>query len=68
MSGCRIEIALVSEDGVVQLCAEDVRGGQVQKHIALKEAASRLDSLLVQAGVSEDEMLAEFRKLRSNQD
>lgn len=63
-----IEIALVSEDGVVQLCAEDVRGGQVQKHIALKEAASRLDSLLVQAGVSEDEMLAEFRKLRSNQD
>ncbi len=34
---------------------------------ALKEAASRLDSLLAQAGVSEDEMLDEFRKLRSDQ-
>ncbi len=33
---------------------------------ALKEAASRLDSLLAQAGVSEEEMLTEFRKLRGN--
>ncbi len=33
---------------------------------ALKEAASRLDALLAQAGVSEEDMLAEFRKLRGN--
>ena len=33
---------------------------------ALKEAASRLDSLLAQAGVSEEDMLTEFRKLRGN--
>ena len=33
---------------------------------ALKEAASRLDSLLAQAGVNEEDMLAEFRKLRGN--
>ena len=33
---------------------------------ALKEAASRLDALLVQAGVSEEEMLTEFRNLRGN--
>ncbi|MYD32086.1 MAG: type II toxin-antitoxin system Phd/YefM family antitoxin [Nitrospira sp. SB0677_bin_15] len=33
---------------------------------ALKEAASRLDALLAQAGVSEEEMLSEFRQLRNN--
>ena len=33
---------------------------------ALKEAASRLDALLAQAGVSEEEMLTEFRTLRGN--
>ncbi len=33
---------------------------------ALKEAASRLDALLAQASVSEEEMLSEFRQLRSN--
>ena len=33
---------------------------------SLKEAASRLDALLAQAGVSKEEMLAEFRKLRGN--
>ncbi len=33
---------------------------------ALKEAASRLDSLLAEAGISEEEMLKEFRKLRGN--
>ena len=32
---------------------------------ALKEAASHLDALLAQAGVSEEDMLSEFRKLRS---
>lgn len=35
---------------------------------ALKEAASRLDALLAEAGVSEEEMLTEFRKLRGNKD
>ncbi len=33
---------------------------------ALKEAASRLDALLAQASVSEEEMLSEFRQLRNN--
>ncbi len=32
---------------------------------ALKEAASHLDALLAQAGVSAEDMLSEFRKLRS---
>ena len=35
---------------------------------ALKEAASRLDSLLADAGVSEEEMLAEFRRVRDSKD
>ncbi len=35
---------------------------------ALKEAASRLDALLAKAGVSEDEMLTEFRHLRRNKE
>ena len=33
---------------------------------ALKTAASRLDSLLAEAGVNEEKMLTEFRKLRGN--
>ena len=33
---------------------------------ALKEAAARLDALLAQAGVSEEEMLTAFRTLRGN--
>jgi antitoxin (DNA-binding transcriptional repressor) of toxin-antitoxin stability system len=35
---------------------------------ALKEAASRFDALLAKAGINEEDVLEEFRKLRGNKE